>query len=339
MRRGLAALALAVMAMQPMDADAAGENRKTLRFSDLRGWADDDHAAALKVFLTTCAQMKTAAWAATCKAAKAAASPRAFFEANFVPVLITDGGRPLFTGYFEPELTASRIRTGSYQYPLYRAPKDLPRGQPWHTRQEIEERGLLAGRGLEIAWLADPVDAFFLHVQGSGRLKMTDGSVLRVGFAAKNGQPYRSVGREMARRGLLPENRVSARAIRDWVHAHPEGGREVLWYNPSFIFFRVLDLPPTSGPIGAMARPVTPLRSIAVDPEFTPLGAPVWVEKGGARPLARLMVAQDTGSAIKGAQRADIFYGSGKPAGEVAGHVRDGGRMVVLMPRALAATD
>jgi len=337
MRRGIAALAMAAMTLGPTESGAAGETRTLLSFTDLHGWAADNHAAALKTFLRTCGQLSAPSWKRVCAAGKTAPDARAFFEANFVPVLIRDDRKPLFTGYYEPELDASRTRAGVYRYPIYRKPKELPRGQPWLTRQQIEETGVLTGRGLEIAWFKDPVDVFFLHVQGSGRLHLQDGSAIRVGFAAKNGQKYRSVGREMARQGLLPDHKVSARAIRDWVRANPERGRQILWTNPSYIFFRELDLPKDSGPIGAMAKPVTAMRTVAVDPDYTPLGAPVWLEKGGRTPLSRLMVAQDTGSAIKGAQRADIFYGSGKTAGEIAGHIRDGGRMVVLLPRTVIA--
>ena len=157
---------------------------------------------------------------------------------------------------------------------------------------------------------------------------------MRVGFAGKNGHKYRSVGKEMARRGLLAENKLSAGSIKNWVRKNPVDGRKVLWHNKSFVFFReIKNLSSGSGPIGAMSRPVSAMRTIAVDPEFTPLGAPVWVEKSGKNPLKRLMIAQDTGSAIKGAQRADIFYGSGKEAGEKAGRIRDGGRMIVLWPK------
>jgi len=334
MKRGLAALALAAMTIGSSDAGTDGATRTVISFSDLNGWADDDHAAALATFLRTCSRLDTPSWVRVCAAAKTAKDARAYFERNFVPVLVNDDRKPLFTGYYEPELVASRTRTGPFQYPIYRTPKEMPRGKPWLTRQQIEESGVLSGRGLEIAWLKDPVDAFFLHVQGSGRLHLTDGATMRVGFAAKNGYKYQSVGREMARQGLLPDHKVSARAIREWVENHPDLGRQMLWTNPSYIFFRVLKLPEDSGPIGALAKPVTKLRSIAVDPAYTPLGAPVWIEKAGRQPLDRLMVAQDTGSAITGAQRADIFYGSGPAAGEIAGHVRDGGRMVVLFPRA-----
>jgi membrane-bound lytic murein transglycosylase A len=308
-----------------------------LSFDDLDGWSDDDHDKALSTFLETCGTLDGPDWAPVCALAQTTTSgARGFFEALFLPVLIQDGKDALFTGYFEPEIRASRSRGGAYQFPIFAAPPDLPRGRPWLTRAQIDG-GALSGRGLEIAYAADPVDLFFLQVQGSGRLRMPDGSVMRIGFAAKNGHQYRSVGRELARRGYLPENRVSAQAIRSWVRANGQAGQRMLHHNPSFVFFRVIDhVPAERGPLGAMNRSITTGRSIAVDPDYTPLGAPVWVEKDGRKPIRRLMVAQDTGSAIKGAQRADVFYGTGADAGAEAGRIRDPGRMVVLLPIEMA---
>ena len=201
------------------------------------------------------------------------------------------------------------------------------------TREEIETTGVLSERGLEIVWLTDLVDKFFLQVQGSGRINLADGGSIRVGYGSKNGHPYRSVGKELVRRGFFEPHQVSAQTIRRWVSRNPVRGPELLWHNPSYVFFReVSQVPVEKGPLGAMNRSVTAGRTLAVDPDFVPLGAPVWVEKNGAAPFRRLMVAQDTGSAIKGAQRGDIFYGSGKEAGKVAGRTRDPGRMVVLLP-------
>ena len=336
MRSAFAAAALAIFGLSSMTANANGLSRQVLSFSDLKGWQADNHAEALSVFKSTCQQLEGSAWDRVCTSAKSASNPRLFFETEFLPVLIKDGAAPLFTAYFEPELRGSLVKTAEFKYPLYSVPSDMPRGEPWLTRAEIEGNGALAGRNLEIAWLADPVEAFFLHVQGSGRLKLPDGRSLRVGFAAKNGHKYRSVGKEMVRRGHLPENRVSAGAIKSWVRKNPALGREVLWHNPSFVFFRKMDLPEDLGPIGAMGVPITAMRSIAVDPDATPLGAPVWVEKDGKSPVRSLMIAQDTGSAINGAQRADLFFGSGRAAGDRAGKIRDGGRMIVLLPKELA---
>ncbi len=191
----------------------------------------------------------------------------------------------------------------------------------------------MSGRGLEIAWVDDPVDVFFLQIQGSGRIRLTDGSVIRVGYAGANGHEYRSIGQELVRRGVFQPHQVSAQVISNWVKSNPVEGEDLLRHNPSFVFFRVVrKVPAERGPLGAMNRSVTEMRTVAVDPAYVPLGAPVWVEKRGRRAFNRLMIAQDTGSAIKGAQRADIFFGTGDKAGRRAGQVRDPGRMVVLMP-------
>jgi membrane-bound lytic murein transglycosylase A len=238
----------------------------------------------------------------------------------------------LFTGYYEPELRGSPQRTPRFAYPIYARPPELQDGQVYLDRAAIE-RGALRGRGLEIAWLEDPVEVFFLHIQGSGRIRMVDGRVIRVGYAGRNGHGYRSVGKEMVARGTMTADQVSAQGIKSYVRSNPSSGNDLLNVNPSYVFFRKIgDLPADKGPIGAMGRSITALRSVAIDPRFTPLGAPVWIEKDGAKPIRSLMVAQDTGGAIKGAQRADIFYGTGEQAGEAAGTVKDGGRMIVLLP-------
>jgi len=331
-----AALLLAGSLMTAEPAMARGAPQM-LDFGDLRGWEADDHLAAMNAFLETCDSLDDPEWSGLCALAgdqpKSAAAARTFFEMFFRPVLIGGDSPALFTGYYEPELNGSLTRNGRYLYPLYRRPPGFQPGDLWYSRAEIEQRGLLHGRGLEIVWLEDPVEVFFLHVQGSGRIRLPDGTALRVGFDGKNGHPYKSVGAELVRRGAYQSHQVSARTIRDWVRRNPEQGRGLLQVNPSFVFFRVVkSVPADKGPLGAMGRSVTTLRSIAVDPDFTKLGAPVWVEKAGAQPMHRLMVAQDTGSAIKGAQRADIFYGTGFDAGEEAGRIRDSGRMIVLLP-------
>jgi membrane-bound lytic murein transglycosylase A len=307
-----------------------------LDFSDLDGWQDDNHRAALSTFIDTCSLLDDPDWTPICRLAPDAmtsdSAARSFFEMLFRPVVI--GKRPaLFTGYFEPELAGSPVRTPRYLYPIYTRPPELQDGQQWLARSAIEASGALRGRGLEIAWLEDPVEVFFLQVQGSGRIKLPNGQTVRVGYAGRNGHPYRSVGKELIRRGILGEHNVSAQGIKAWVRANPVFGAQLLQHNPSFVFFRRLpDLPPDKGPIGAMGRSITTMRSVAVDPNYTPLGAPVWLEKNGRNPLRRLMIAQDTGGAIKGAQRADIFFGTGVQAGEEAGQVKDSGRMVVLLP-------
>lgn len=324
---------LAAAAFALMSGPAAAEPRYTLlEFADLAGWEEDDHAAALGVFLNTCGDLRAPDWQSLCEVAGDVEDARALFELFFTPVLIEDGQEALFTGYFEPELTGAPANWPGYEYPIYAVPDDLPDGPPWFTRQEIEE-GALADRGLELAWLTDPVDLFFLQVQGSGRIRMPDGRLMRVGYGGFNGHPYSSIGQELVARGIYEPHQVSADVIRAWVRRNPEDGRELLWTNKSYVFFReVSEVPPDRGPLGAMNRSITRMRSIAVDPAFVPLGAPVWIEKAGETPLNRLMIAQDTGSAIKGAQRADVFFGTGPEAGRQAGRVRDGGRMVVLLP-------
>lgn len=302
-------------------------------FDDLIGWEDDDHQAALEVFLETCPDIDRPEWKRICALALDRPNARDFFELFFQPVEIRDDSPALFTGYFEPEISGSTTRDDRYRFPIYRLPPDLVSGRRYATRRAIEENELLAGRGLEIAWLDDPVDRFFLQVQGSGRIRLPDGGVLRVGFAGKNGHEYSSVGQALVARGALQQHQVSAEAIRNWVRRNPEEGRRLLWVNDSYVFFRkVNEVPATKGPLGAMNRSITAMRSIAVDPSINLLGAPVWVEKDGENPIQRLMIAQDTGSAIKGAQRADIFYGTGLAAGIEAGRIRDGGRMIMLMP-------
>ena len=252
-------------------------------------------------------------------------------------MLIEDGNPALFTGYYEPELPGRLTPDAHFRYPAFSCPPDLPAARPWLTRREIAQSGALTGRGLELVWLADPVDLFFLQVQGSGRIILPDGRVIRLGFAGKNGHPYRSIGAAMVARGILGPDQVSAAAIRHWINTNPVAGADLLMTNPSYVFFRVLDhLSADQGPLGTLQCPVTALRSIAVDPAFVPLGLPVWIDTTGATPMRRLMIAQDTGSAIKGPQRADIYFGTGQQAGEVAGTIRDTGRMLVLWPNDLA---
>lgn len=304
-----------------------------ITFDQLDGWAEDDHAAALKVFLNTCRDMKDPDWRALCKYASDNPDPRQFFELFFRPVVIDDGQEALFTGYFEPELEGDRYRSSRYRYPVYKMPREAMETSPWLTRREILDGDVMSGRGLEIAWVDDPVELFFLQIQGSGRIRLPDGGYIRVGYRGANGHPYRSIGVELVRRGVYNAHQVSADVIKNWVRRNPTDGRELLYHNPSYVFFReVSKVPADQGPLGAMNRSVTAMRSIAVDPSYVKLGSPVWIEKDGKKPLRRLMIAQDTGSAIKGAQRADVFFGTGDQAGREAGKLRDPGRMVVLMP-------
>lgn len=334
MIRTLWAAAFAGVVMSGTDTAAQNELvHRLLDFQQLDGWETDDHHAALDVFLTTCSDMKDPDWRALCAAAADQTDAKAFFELFFRPVMIENGADALFTGYFEPELDGSRVQTETYRFPIYALPPEARDVSPWLTRRDILSGEDMRDRGLEIAWVDDPVELFFLQVQGSGRVRLPDGGFLRVGYGGANGHPYRSIGQELVRRGVYDVHQVSAQVIKNWVRRNPLEGEELLYHNPSYVFFReVSEVPAHLGPLGAMNRSVTTGRSIAVDPLYTPLGAPVWVEKDGKAPIRRLMVAQDTGSAIKGPQRADIFFGTGDKAGRAAGKLKDPGRMVVLMP-------
>ncbi|MHC9235615.1 murein transglycosylase A [Pseudooceanicola sp. 502str34] len=335
-RAGLATLAAALaMTGLPSKPVAADVVTSILDFSQLDGWEEDDHQTAMQVFLSTCGDMDDPDWRALCALASVQqGNAKTFFELFFVPVLIRDEDTPaLFTGYFEPELEGARAPDERFRYPVYRMPPEARATDRWLSRAEIESDTALAGRGLEIAWVDDPVELFFLQIQGSGRIHLPGGDYVRVGYAGANGHDYRSIGQELVRRGVYQPHQVSAQVIKNWVRRNPEDGQTLLHHNPSYVFFReVNEVPPEFGPLGAMNRSITKGRSIAVDPAYVPLGAPVWIEKEGAVPMHRLMIAQDTGSAIKGPQRADVFMGTGDAAGREAGRMRDGGRLIALLP-------
>ncbi len=283
---------------------------------------------------------------------------RGLLASEFMAFLVSDGGRSegLFTGYYEAELTGSRNKPAVPATPLYGVPDDLVRVDldlfddtfgkkkvlgrlegrrlvPYYDRKQIDGEGVLAGRGLELLWAHDPVEAFFLHVQGSGRVKLDDGSIVRVGFAGSNGRPFTAIGRLMLDEGIIPPSEASAQGIKAWLRANPSQATEILFRNGRYIFFREIE---GDGPIGSLGVPLTPGRSLAVDPAFIPMGAPLFLETtwpGSERPLRRLMVAQDTGSAIKGAVRGDFFWGYGAPALEQAGRMKQSGRYYLLLPK------
>ncbi len=344
----------------------AGNHLRRGNWSDLPGWRDDNPAAAWNALLGSCGSLKTQnAWQSVCAAARSQPAPdrnaaRQFFESHFTPYLLLqpDGGSEgLATGYYEPLLRGSRTPTARYRYAVHGVPEDLisidmpafgiesresrlrarldgKRVLPYYDRAQIEA-GAAPLRGREIAWVDDPVELFFLQIQGSGRIDLEGGGVLRVGFADHNGHPYRSIGRLLIDRGELPAERASMQGIKAWAQQNPDKLREVLDYNPRYIFFR--ELPPgISGPLGALGVPLTARRSIAIDPRFVPLGAPVFLATTwplSNRPLNQLMLAQDTGSAIRGAVRADFFWGYGDEAGREAGRMKQALRMWVLLPR------
>ncbi len=326
-------LAILAWAFAACASSAETVTHTVLDFDDLDGWEFDLHGRALETFLETCPDLRDPDWSALCALAQNKPEAKSFFELFFRPVLIEDGRDALFTGYFEPELSGSLRRTARYRYPLYREPDVSKVSNPWLTRKEIETGDFMTGKGYEIAWVDDPVELFFLQIQGSGRIRLPDGRMIRVGYGGSNGHEYRSIGVELVRRGVYNVHQVSAEVIKNWVRRNPVAGRGLLHHNPSYVFFRRVDqVPADKGPLGAMNRSITAKRTIAVDPAFVPLGAPVWIEKDGTDPINRLMIAQDTGSAIKGAQRADIFFGTGDNAGRLAGQLKDPGRMVVLLP-------
>ncbi len=241
----------------------------------------------------------------------------------------------LFTGYFEIELHGSLHRHGAYQTPIYRRPPDLGSGQHF-SRAQIED-GALAGRGLALVWVDDPIDAFFLQIQGSGQVRLDDGRTIRLGYAGQNGLPYVAVGRLLIERGQIPRGKVTMASIGAWMRAHPKAGAALRRDNPSYIFFREIK---GGGPIGAERVVLTPERSLAVDRAYIPLGTPIWLDAEerfmpGER-IRRLVVAQDTGGAIKGPVRGDLYWGAGTAAGDRAGAMDARGRYYLLLPRMLA---
>jgi membrane-bound lytic murein transglycosylase A len=289
---------------------------------------------------------------------------RKFFQDNFTPYEVwgEKGREGLFTGYYEPTLHGSRKKHGAYKIPLYSRPNDLievdlgdfksalkgetirgrVQGQkltPYYSRAEIE-KGRLKGRRHEIVWVNNAVDAFFLHIQGSGRIIVDGKKVLRVGYAAENGHPYTAIGRELIRRGVLTKENVSMPAIRDWLEKHPAEAAGVMELNASYIFFRKAK--DDGGPLGAEGIPLTPRRSMAVDRKKIPYGVPLWLDAGdpdGKDRLQRLMIAQDTGGAITGAVRGDFFWGAGLEAAHKAGLMKSRGHSWLLLPKSIAVPE
>lgn len=338
------------------------------RFDELPGWQDDDLAAAWPGFLNSCRGMKWRRdwplWRGTCEEAATLGTPdsttaRRFFESRLIPwrLVNPDGAdNGLITGYYEPLLSGSRQRLNPNQHPVLPVPADLLtielsdlfpelknlrlRGRlqgnkvvPYWSRAELAPREAKLGEKA-IAWVDDPIELFFLQIQGSGRVKLPDGSLLRVGYADQNGHPYQSIGRVLIERGELKPEQASMQGIQGWARANPTKVQALLNENPSYVFFRELKNA-EGGPIGALGVPLSDTRSLAVDPRTTPLGAPVFLATtwpNEERPLNRLMLAQDTGGAIKGVVRADFFWGFGPDAGSLAGRMKQKGRMWVLLP-------
>lgn len=371
----------------PVDPVAEGLILEPADFDDLPGWAEDDLSGARQAFARSCRRLLAASpdrsvgtpaletlagdWQPACTAlAEIPADTdqlRTFFEAHFEPFRTRDAAdgeaedadQGLFTGYFEAELSGSRVQDETFATPLYAKPGDLVtvdlglfdadlRGKgvvglvengklrPYPTRGEIES-GALTGQGLELLWIDDAVDAFLLQVQGSGRVILPDGEVVRVGFAAHNGHGYRSIGRRLIDLGELQAHQASWSGIRNWIQNNPNKARDLFAFNPRFIFFRLLT---GEGPIGAEGVALTPERSLAVDTRYIPLGMPLWLDTvrpgGDAIPMRRLMIAQDKGGAIKGVVRGDFFWGYGDAALAEAGRMKSRGRYFLLLPKPLA---
>jgi membrane-bound lytic murein transglycosylase A len=331
-------------------------------FSDLPGWREAAVEPSLRAFLAGCPRLSDAL-ARVCARAPAPgdeAAARSFFESQFTPyALVSSLGADsnLITGYYEPIIAGSRAPNAVHRHPIYGLPEDLVvvdlsavnpelrnlrlRGRldgrrvvPYYSRAEIESRaGALPAP--VIAWTADPVELFFLQVQGSGQVQLDNGQRIRIGYADQNGHPYRSLGRHLIERGEMTLEQASMQGIQSWAAANPQKLKEALNANPSYVFFRELE-PLEAGPIGALGVPLTPQASLAVDRRFVPLGAPVWLSTTwplSEQPLERLMAAQDTGGAIRGVARGDFFWGTGKEAGALAGRMRQQGRMWLLWPK------
>jgi membrane-bound lytic murein transglycosylase A len=361
----LVAMSLSTSACVPWPAPSPGLGRE-ISFERLPGWSEDHHAEAWPALLASCdVLMRRESWRAPCQAARALSSPgddeaRRFFETWFAARVVNgeDGREGLITGYYEPVLQGSLTRSARFQVPLHRRPDDLlvvdlaslypelegrtVRGRlegnrvvPYFSRAEIVGgRASLEGR--ELVWVDDAVEAFILQVQGSGRVRLEDGSEIAVGYADQNGHPYRAIGAELVARGALRLEDVTLPRIREWLAANPGERAALLESNPSYVFFaqRVAS---AEGPIGSQGVALRAGRSLAVDSAYVPLGSPVWLETTlpDGRRYRRLMLAQDTGGAIRGAVRADIFFGLGPAAGELAGSMKNPGRLTVLVPKAV----
>ena len=347
------------------------------RWGDLPGWADDDLPAAWPAFLQSCRALVSKPqwplWRAACEEAKKMPTQdgralRQFFESRFEPYLLTnpDGSTSgLVTGYYEPLLRGSRTRTSVFSQPMLGVPPDLLtidlgevlpelknmrlRGRlqgnkvvPYYSRAEITHREkdkAFADRVL--LWVDDAVELFFLQVQGSGRVRLPDGNLVRVGYADQNGHPYQSIGKQLVERGELKLEQASMQGIQAWARANPSRLNDLLNSNPSYVFFREVPSKGNDkdGPAGALGVPLSAERSIAVDPRHVPLGAPIFLattRPNSNTPMRRMVLAQDTGGAIRGVVRADFFWGFGADAGSQAGRMKQSGQMWVLLPPGVA---
>jgi len=337
-----------------------------LSFSALDGWKSDDHALAFDTFLKSCNAILNAGKGVrtarpflgglykVCERAVAAGGldreqARAFFETNFKPVLIKPSGQPegFFTGYYETEVDGSRFPSDEYTIPIYAAPAEAVRKHQSKVFADLDrtkiEDGAIAGKDLEICYVKNPVDAFFAQIQGSTRVKLDTGKLLRLNYVASNGMPYTPVGKFLIDRGIVSKEDMSMDKIRDFMEANPEEGKELRRKNRSFVFFQETPLSAHDECLGAQGVPLTPGRSLAVDKKIHVYGTPIWIEAefpiDSEKPetkFRRLMFAQDTGSAIIGPARADIYFGHGEDVSHIAGRIKQYGQFVMLVPQSVA---
>ncbi|NOY13588.1 MAG: murein transglycosylase A [Deltaproteobacteria bacterium] len=358
--------------VEKLPAPVKVEPLRPVNWSEVDGWAHAGPASALETFRKSCrAISKREQWQQVCAAVARVEvgdeqAARQYFEKYFQPYQVRneDGSvSGTITGYYGPELAGSRVPTERFKYPLYGQPNDLliiDLGEIYPELSNYRLRGRLVGNrvvpyydrskidsseqplaGQELFWVDDPVELFFLHIQGSGRIRLPDGERVMVNYANQNGRRYRSIGKLLLERKVMTRDQMSMQNIRRWVEKNPEAGEQLLAENPSYVFFRELPAEFKSPP-GALGVPLTAERSLAVDPRTIPLGAPVFLATtwpGSGEPLKRLMVAQDTGGAIKGQVRADFFWGMGDAAGQIAGRMKQDGRLWVLLPKVPPQTD
>jgi membrane-bound lytic murein transglycosylase A len=341
---------------------------ETLSFATLDGWKDDDHAAAFATFLKSCGAILNATEAMrsarpvfgalfkVCERAAAAGQldrdhTRAFFEDNFKPVRVMPAGQTegFFTGYYETEVDGSRFPSDEFTVPIYAAPAETVKRRQSKVFSNLDrtkiEDGALAGKELEICYVKNPIDAFFAQIQGSTRVKLDSGKLLRLNYIASNGQPYTPVGKFLIDRGIVSKEEMSLDKIRDFMESNPDEGKALRRKNRSFVFFQETALAAHDECIGAQGVPLTPGRSLAVDKRIHVYGTPIWIDADlpidSEKPetkFRRLLFAQDTGSAIVGPARADIYFGHGEGISHIAGRIKQYGQFVMLAPQSLAVS-
>ena len=355
------------------------EALRPVSFADLDEWPGSDLTSAAQAFRRSAREIledgsgfrrstayggERGDWLKLCEAALAVDDNQLFFESHFQLVRVQDETRPqgLFTGYYEPLLQGSLTASADYPVPVYAKPIDLVAftsdetattglsygirfagiAQPYDTRELIEQ-GSLHGKAETICWLSDWVDAFFMHVQGQGRVALPDGRIIRLSYAGKTGHPYTGIGHVLIEKGVAPADKMSMQVLRDWLHANASEARKLMWQNKSYIFFQKAEVTDAMlGGIGAAKVNLTPGHSLAVDRAWWMFGTPLWIETTfppeapeSGKIIRRLMIAQDTGSAIKGKVRGDFFWGWGEDAATIAGHMKSAGTMTALLPKAV----